>query len=109
MWILPTFCAANIRPVWDAFCRVWHIVNFPCLQLAILKANGRVGHYGSCDWEYPPEFAEDQHGDFFGVQWGSTTARGIFNAGSGGGICISEAIAAAESVPGVRKSIVWLD
>ena len=65
--------------------------------------------YGSDDWEDPPELAEDQHGDFFGVQWGSTTARGIFNAGSGGGTCISEAIAAAESMPGVGKTIVRLD
>lgn len=65
--------------------------------------------YGSGDWEDPPELAEDQYGDFFAIQWGSTTVRGIFNAWSGGGICISEAIAAAESMPGVGKTIVWLD
>lgn len=65
--------------------------------------------YGSGDWEDPPALAEDHRGDFFGVQWGSTTARGIFNAGSGGGACISEAIAAAESMPGVGMTIVWLD
>jgi len=65
--------------------------------------------YGAGDWEDPPELAQDQHGAFFGVQWGSTTARGIFNAASGGGSCISEAVAAAESMQGVGKTIVWLD
>ena len=64
---------------------------------------------GSGDWEDPPQLADDQVGDFFGVQWGSTTSRGIFNAGSGGGDSIQEAIAAAESMPGVGRTIVWLD
>ena len=65
--------------------------------------------YGSGDWEDPPELAEDRDGEFFAVQWGSTTARGVFNAGSGGGNSIQEAIAAAESMPGVGRTIVWLD
>ena len=65
--------------------------------------------HGSGDWEDPPELAEDQHGEFFGVQWGSSTVRGVFNAGSGGGTSIQEAITAAESMPGVGKTIVWLD
>lgn len=65
--------------------------------------------YGSADWEDPPELAADQEGEFFGVQSGSTTARGVFNAGSGGGATIQEAIAAAESMPGVGRTIVWLD
>jgi hypothetical protein len=64
---------------------------------------------GSGDWEEPPELANDQIGDFFFVQWGSTTARGVFNAGSSGGNSIDEAIAAAESMPGVGRTIVWLD
>jgi hypothetical protein len=65
--------------------------------------------HGSGDWEDPPEMADDQHGEFFGVQWGSTTVRGVFNAGSGGGTSIQKAIAAAESMPGIGKTIVWLD
>lgn len=64
---------------------------------------------GSGDWEDPPELADDQLGDFFCVQWGSTTARGVFNGGSGGGNTIHEAISAAESKPGVGRTIVWLD
>lgn len=64
---------------------------------------------GSGDWEDPPELAEDRDGEFFGVQWGSTTARGVFKACSGGGATIEEAIAAAESMPGVGRTIVWLD
>lgn len=64
---------------------------------------------GSGDWEDPPELADDQVGEFFYVQWGSTTMRGVFNGGSGGGNSIQEAVAAAESMPGVGRTIVWLD
>ena len=64
---------------------------------------------GSGDWEDPPELANDQFGEFFIVQYGSTTARGVFNACSGGGITIEEATTAAESMPGTGAPIVWLD
>lgn len=64
---------------------------------------------GSGDWEDPPELANDQYGEFFGIQYGSTTVRGVFNAGSGGGTTIQEAIGAAESMPGIGKTIVWRD
>jgi hypothetical protein len=64
---------------------------------------------GSGDWEAPLELANDRDGEFFSVQWGSTTARGAFNAGSGGWATIDKAIAAAESMPGVGRTIVWLD
>ena len=35
-------------------------------------------------WQDPPELADDDHGDFFHVQYGSTRARGHFNAARGG-------------------------
>lgn len=64
---------------------------------------------GSGDWEDPPELADDQYGEFFYVQYGSTTARGVFNAQGGGGTTVQEAITVAESMPGIGKTIRWID
>ena len=64
---------------------------------------------GSGDWQDPPEVADDHHGDFFRIQYGSTTARGHFNAAGGGGASLQEAIAVAESTPGIGNTIRWID
>ncbi|MDQ1834851.1 hypothetical protein [Massilia scottii] len=64
---------------------------------------------GSGDWEDPPEVADDKHGDYFYVQYGSTTVRGQFNAAGGGGATLQEAISAAQSTPGIGHAVQWLD
>lgn len=64
---------------------------------------------GSGDYQDPPEVADDRDGDFFYVQYGSTTARGVFNAGGGGGTTLEAAITAAESTPGIGPTVVWID
>lgn len=64
---------------------------------------------GSGDWEDPPEIANDKEGEFFYVQFGSTTERGCFNASGGGGATMQEAIAAAESASGIGKTVQWID
>lgn len=64
---------------------------------------------GSGDWQDPPELADDQYGEFFQVQYGSTTARGHFHAMGGGGASLQEAIAVAESAPGIGNTVQWID
>lgn len=64
---------------------------------------------GSGDYEDLPEVAEDQHGECYRVQYGSTTVKGHFNAASEVGITIDEAIATAEATPGIGKTIRWID
>ena len=64
---------------------------------------------GSGDWDDPPELANDKEGEYFYVQFGSTTDRGRFNASGGGGATIDEAIAVAESAPGIGKTVRWTD
>jgi len=75
-------------------------------DLRIVRSQVRPG---SGDWEDPPELADDKEGEFFYVQFGSTTERGRFNASGGGGPTMDEAIAAAESASGIGKTIQWID
>jgi len=56
-------------------------------------------HSGSGDYEDSPELAEDQYGEFFDVQYGSTTELGRFNSSGGSCATLEEAIALAESAP----------
>lgn len=65
--------------------------------------------FGSGDWADPPELADDKEGDFFYVQYGSTTDRGHFNASGGGGATMDEAVAIAESASGIGKTVEWID
>jgi hypothetical protein len=65
--------------------------------------------HGSGDLEDPPELADDKEGEFFYVQYGSTTERGHFNASGGGGATMEEAIAVAESASGIGKTVQWFD
>lgn len=39
---------------------------------------------GTADYEDPPEVSDDVDQDKFYIQYGSTTSRGVFNAGGGG-------------------------
>jgi hypothetical protein len=64
---------------------------------------------GSGDCADPPELANDQYSDFFYVQFGSTTERGHFNSSGGGGATLEEAIALAESAPGIGNTVQWID
>lgn len=65
--------------------------------------------YGSGDCEDPPGIANDQALETFYVQYGSTTARGHFNAGGGGYDCLGDAMEATEAAPGIGPSVQWDD
>ncbi|WP_119965670.1 hypothetical protein [Simplicispira lacusdiani] len=65
-------------------------------------------HYGTGDWEDPPEIQNDLEQDTYYVQYGSTTERGRFNAGGGGHRSLPEAMAAAEAAPGIGPTVRWL-
>ena len=65
--------------------------------------------YGSGDYEDPPEIENDVEQDTFYVQYGSTTERGVFNAGGGGYPSLAEAMAQAESPLGIGSTIRWKD
>jgi len=64
---------------------------------------------GSGDLQDASEWAEDHHAEFFYVQYGSTTARGQFNSHGGGCASLQEAMAAAESAPGIGNTVLWID
>ena len=62
--------------------------------------------YGSADHEDPPQVQDDQPGPCFYVEWGSTTTRGEYKAGSGGYTTLADAMRAVEQqVCGVK----WID
>ena len=48
--------------------------------------------YGSGDHEDPPEVENDLEQSAFYIQYGSTTERGVFNAGGGGYPTLAEAV-----------------
>ena len=63
--------------------------------------------YGSGDYEDDPEIADDSVADTYYVQYGSVTQKGIFNAGGGGYPSLAQALAAAESAPGIGSTLRW--
>ncbi len=63
--------------------------------------------YGSGDYYDDPDVREDADVDTWYVQYGSTTQRGIFNAGGGGYPSLAEARAAAEAAPGIGATVRW--
>ncbi len=65
--------------------------------------------YGTGDWEDPPDAQNDQIRETFYVQFGSTTQRGLFNAGGGAYSSMEAAMAGARTAPGIGLSIRWLD
>ena len=63
--------------------------------------------FGTGDYEDPPEVADDVEMDTYYVWFGSTIARGHYNAGGGGWSSLAEAVADVESRPSFGKSVVW--
>jgi len=63
--------------------------------------------YGSGDHEDSPEIAGDMECDTYYVRYGSTTDRGVFNAGGGWYSSIAEAIASVEAAPGIGATARW--
>jgi hypothetical protein len=64
--------------------------------------------YGSGDHDDPPHLADDRAVKTFYLEYGSTTARGEFNAGGGPYDSLAEAIAAVEAAPGISDSVRWI-
>lgn len=65
--------------------------------------------FGTGDHEDPPEISDDAVQDTFYIQYGSTTARGIFNAGGGGFSTLSAAVAHVEAMPGFGQTVRWAE
>ncbi len=65
--------------------------------------------YGSGDEEDPPEYADDREQETFYIWFGSTTARGQFNAAGPARFTLAEAMKAAEEAPGIGSTIRWID
>ncbi|MDP9123892.1 MAG: hypothetical protein M3N82_04735 [Pseudomonadota bacterium] len=72
-----------------------------------LRIVRRPIRFGTGDDEDPPEIRDDLVQDTFYVEYGSTTQRGVFNAGGGAHPTLLTAIAHAEAAPGIGKTIVW--
>ncbi|MCD2516890.1 hypothetical protein LQ564_11290 [Massilia sp. G4R7] len=64
--------------------------------------------FGSGDAEDPPELAEDREQETFYIWYGSTTARGHFNAG-GARTTLAEAMKVVEEAPGIGSAVRWID
>ncbi len=64
---------------------------------------------GTGDYEDPPEVSDDADQDTFYIQYGSTTSRGVFNAGGGGFPTLSAAVAHVESMPGFGNTVRWIE
>ncbi len=65
--------------------------------------------FGTGDYEDPPEVCDDVEIDTYYVWFGSTVARGHYNAGGGGWTSLAEAVASVECRPGFGKSVVWFE
>jgi len=65
--------------------------------------------YGSGDYEDEPDVADDVEIDTYYLEYGSTTQRGVFNAGGGGYATLAEARAAVEAAPGIGPTVRWHD
>lgn len=63
--------------------------------------------FGTGDHEDPPEWADDFEEETFYLWYGSTTERGVFNAGGGGFPSLEQAMAAASSAPGIGHTVRW--
>ncbi|MGC4077990.1 MAG: hypothetical protein QM702_13365 [Rubrivivax sp.] len=64
-------------------------------------------HFGTSDLDDPAEVANDRQQSTYYIQFGSTTERGDFQSGSSGFRSLAEAIAEAESIPGVGPTLEW--
>jgi hypothetical protein len=63
--------------------------------------------YGSGDYEDPSEIENELEQVTYYLQFGSTTERGVFNAGGGAYPSLAQAVAAAEAAPGIGATIRW--
>ncbi len=72
-----------------------------------LRIVQRPIRFGTGDCEDPPEFRDDLVQDTFYIEYGSTTRRGVFNAGGGAPPSLLAAMAHAEAAPGFGSTIVW--
>ena len=66
-------------------------------------------HFGTGDYEDPPEWADDIDQDTYYIWYGSTTARGMFNARGGGFSTLSAAVAHVEAMPGIGNTVRWAE
>lgn len=64
--------------------------------------------FGSGDHEAPPEIAEDRQEECYYIQFGSTTERDIYNAGSIAFSTVAEALQWLSTAPGIGRSVQWL-
>ena len=63
--------------------------------------------FGTGDDKDPQEVRDDLVRGTFYAEYGSTTQRGVFNAGGGAHPTLLTAMAHAEAAPGIGKTIVW--
>jgi hypothetical protein len=64
--------------------------------------------FGTGDYEDLPEIADDVAVDTYYVFFGSTTERGSYSAGGGGGYpSLAEAVANVEAQAGFGKTVKW--
>jgi hypothetical protein len=75
-------------------------------DIRIIKTDVR---YGTGDYEDPPEIADDVEGEFYDVEFGSTTQRGSYPSTIRGFLSLDEAVHAAEQAPGIGATICWLE
>jgi hypothetical protein len=75
-------------------------------DIRIIKTHIR---YGTGDDEDPPEIANDIEGEFYDVEFGSTTQRDVYLSSMRGLPSLDEAICAAEQAPGVGATLHWFD
>jgi hypothetical protein len=73
-------------------------------EIRIVRTNVR---FGSGDADDPPEVSEDRVTESYYVQYGSTTQRGVFTAGSGPFDSLPEALAGAARQLGAQRTIRW--
>lgn len=66
-------------------------------------------HYGTGDYEDPPEVRNDIDRDTYYVWYESTTERERFNSSGGGHPSLAAAMQAVESAPGIGGSVKWKD
>lgn len=63
--------------------------------------------HGTGDCADPPDIQNDTEHETFYVQYGSTTERGVFNAGGGMFSSLEQAILAVESALGIGGTVRW--
>ena len=75
-------------------------------EIRIFKTDLRPGTGGFQD---PPEWRDDQEGEYYTIQYGSTTASGEFNAGGGWFASLEEAMHHAREAVGTNGGLNWYD